>query len=121
MAEERLKELLKPLEQQIESLRDLNAEQIGNLRENIKKDISLASREILDEMSKKLEDRYVSREYLATTLLAHNEKYQNEINKIYAKYDPIRTVLLFIATTVGGVLLVAVAAFLFNGSFSGTP
>lgn len=113
------------LREQIQALKELTAEQIRNARDGCSHELkALSDRlKILEDTAAKLDselnNHYVSREFLSQSLNLINEKYIGEINKVYAKFDPIRSILYFIATTIGGVFLVALAGFVLKGFSQG--
>lgn len=119
--------ILKSIEEQIRSLKELTSTQIGNLNYGVKKDVDSLNHAIremaekVQDLSNKLEDKYVSKEFLAQTVILINEQNKAEINKVYEKFNPIRSILIFIATTTGAVMLVAIANFLFGGIGSQIP
>lgn len=116
---------LSRVQEQIKALKELTAEQIGNLKDGVNGQLKAISERVddLEDEVQRAEDNlknlYVTKEYLAQSLSLQNEKYLGEINKIYAKFDPIRSVLYFIATTIGGVFLVALAGFVLKGFSQG--
>lgn len=118
---EEQKDIFEPIKQQIQSLKELTAEQLKYLREAYEKDATRVTNTLtdlnrkLESMGQKMEEKYVSKEYLAQSLAASHETFKSELQKVYERFNPIRAILIFIATTVGGVLLVAIAKFLFGG------
>lgn len=120
MSEEE-KNPFKPIEQQIQSLKELTAEQLKYFREAYEKDTARVTNSLadlnrkLESMGQKLEEKYVSKEYLAQVLAASHDTFKGEIQNVYERFNPIRTALIFIATTTGGVLLVAIVKFVFGG------
>lgn len=113
------------IKEQIKALKDLTAEQIRNAKEKCSDEIKAVADGLksiendIKAVESDVDKNYVSKEYLAQSLNLQNEKYLGEINKIYAKFDPIRSVLYFIATTIGGVFLVALAGFVLKGIAQG--
>jgi archaellum component FlaC len=120
-AEEKAHEvLLRPIEEQIKALRELTDSKFSSLSQSLTKDvenilkISEGFDKRLRELEERLDGKYVSREFLAQSIIVLQQSQSAEFQKVYDKFNPIRSILIYVATTVGGVLLVAISIFVFS-------